>query len=149
MKTNGTSPALQVIAGIIDTTQNPAELATMEALFNKEADRLAQGEKIETWTNYLEAFRALMETNGKAAGYTGSWIITVGTKWAKIARHTMPNGGESVEAFVCRETGNIHKPASWKVPAKHARGNIYAEDGGASAIYPATHIYGGMVRSLR
>ena len=45
----------------------------------------------------------------------------------KYARLTVPNGGTldgSAYAFVDMATGDIYLPASWKTPAKHARGNI-------------------------
>jgi hypothetical protein len=35
----------------------------------------------------------------------------------------------SVHSFIEIKTGNIYKPASWKAPAKHARGNIYKNCG--------------------
>lgn len=32
--------------------------------------------------------------------------------------------------------GDVFRPASWKAPAKHARGNIYALDGGLGCCGP-------------
>lgn len=64
-------------------------------------------------------------------------------KWVKILTHDRgPDGsvtGKSVYAFVAAKdfenktlgkikTGDIHKPASWSAPAKHARGNVFADD---------------------
>lgn len=40
---------------------------------------------------------------------------------------------KSVYGFVDKTNGDILKAASWKVPAKHARGNIYDENTYASA----------------
>lgn len=40
----------------------------------------------------------------------------------------------SVHSFVDKKTGDILKPASWNAPAKHARGNIFDADHGASAL---------------
>ena len=34
------------------------------------------------------------------------------------------NDSKSVWAFVNKETGDIFKPATWKAPARHPRGNI-------------------------
>lgn len=51
-----------------------------------------------------------------------------GRKFAKLTCDT------SVVAFVNKETGQIFKPASWKAPAKGARGSIYNEDGGRGSI---------------
>jgi hypothetical protein len=39
-----------------------------------------------------------------------------------------------VHSFVDKSNGDVLKAASWKAPAKHARGNIYAADFGKSAI---------------
>jgi hypothetical protein len=42
----------------------------------------------------------------------------------------------SAHSFIDYETGDVLKAASWKVPAKHARGNIYAEDHGLKLMGP-------------
>lgn len=45
----------------------------------------------------------------------------------KYARCFVSNGGQafgSVWCFIDLETGDIYKPASYAVPAKHSRGNI-------------------------
>ena len=34
----------------------------------------------------------------------------------------------SAWAFIDSTNGDVLKPASWKAPAKHARGNIFAEN---------------------
>lgn len=63
-------------------------------------------------------------------------------KWVKVWR--MEKRGEqlvkgSIYAFIALQdyetktlgamkTGDIHKPASTKIPAKHARGNVFQED---------------------
>lgn len=36
--------------------------------------------------------------------------------------------GRNAYAFIDKTNGDILKPATWKAPAKHARGNIYAAD---------------------
>ena len=54
--------------------------------------------------------------------FGGTRTIARGRKYAKIV-----NGG-SVYCFVDRTNGDILKAASWKAPAKHARGNIYDAD---------------------
>jgi hypothetical protein len=47
---------------------------------------------------------------------------------------------ETVEAFVCMKdgkmglAGDILKPAGWNAPARHARGSVYASDGGEGAL---------------
>ncbi len=50
-------------------------------------------------------------------------VADVGPKYIKLSRRgTQPSG--SVYCFIERATGNIFKAASWKAPAKHARGNV-------------------------
>jgi hypothetical protein len=75
--------------------------------------------------------------------------IRNGAKYAKLWRkekctttgEDMPS--TSIHAFVELKTGDIFKPASCKVPAKHARGNIF-EDGGRASLTNS-----GSVRYLR
>ena len=57
---------------------------------------------------------------------------TKGRKYAKIIQE-----GSRVVAFVDMKTGDIFKPAGWKAPAKHARGNLFSEQGGFEATYGA------------
>ena len=60
-----------------------------------------------------------------------------GRKYAKITRADEGTGHHlSVHCFVEKATGAILKAATWKAPAKHARGNINDEDGGRSAMGP-------------
>lgn len=63
-------------------------------------------------------------------------------KWVKVWRMEMIGGAlkrSSIYAFICLQdyttktlgalkTGDIHLPASTKIPAKHARGNVFQED---------------------
>jgi len=44
--------------------------------------------------------------------------------------------GESAWAFVDTMTGDVLKPASWKAPAKHARGNLFDTNKGMGWITP-------------
>ena len=41
-----------------------------------------------------------------------------------------------IHCFVEKETGDVYKPATWRAPAKHARGNLYDEFGGMKFIGP-------------
>jgi hypothetical protein len=47
------------------------------------------------------------------------WDVSFGQKYVKIVRDN------SVWAFIAISNGDILKPASWRAPAKHARGNIF------------------------
>lgn len=63
--------------------------------------------------------------------------MDVGSKYVRIVRrdgNAMMGGQRSVHCFLDKETGDIFKAASWKAPAKHSRGNIYADDLGMSGM---------------
>jgi len=49
--------------------------------------------------------------------------------------------GTSVYAFLDKTNGNVLKPASWKSPAKHARGNIFKADSGLNCCGPYSVAY--------
>tara|TARA_B100000925_G_scaffold163666_1_gene123091 strand:+ start:2492 stop:2938 length:447 start_codon:yes stop_codon:yes gene_type:complete len=49
------------------------------------------------------------------------FVIESGRKYHKIV---MVNNQRSVHAFVDKKTGELYKPAGWKSPAKHVRGNL-------------------------
>ena len=59
--------------------------------------------------------------------------INWGRKYAKIVR---ANPQRSVYGFVNIETGEVLKAASWKAPAKWARGNINNPDKGMGCCGP-------------
>jgi hypothetical protein len=72
------------------------------------------------------------EKNINKALYTLVITPEVGKKFARIVRRESWNGGEptngSVHCFIDLSNGDILKAASFKVPAKGVRGNIFAED---------------------
>ena len=45
-------------------------------------------------------------------------------------------GSTSAWAFIDKTNGDILKPASWKAPAKHARGNLFDPSGGMKWMGP-------------
>ena len=61
----------------------------------------------------------------KGRRYWRIWSIRQGD-----ARH------KSAWAFIDTTNGDVLKPASWRAPAKHARGNIYDSHGGTSRLGP-------------
>lgn len=61
------------------------------------------------------------------------WQYTSGGKYFKIVQG-LEGKGKSVIAFVDKQTGDIYKAAGWAKPAKHARGNVLDDSGGADAF---------------
>jgi len=53
------------------------------------------------------------------------------TKGKRFMRVVYDN---SVVAFVDFNDGSIYKPAGWKAPAKHVRGNIFSNRNGMEAV---------------
>ena len=49
-------------------------------------------------------------------------------------RYIKINRGNSVHAFVDRTNGDVLKPASWRAPAKTARGNVFDDKNGLGMI---------------
>ena len=91
----------------------------------------------------LEGFRAaaegMLRDHFAKHGYTFAIpnveIVSKGRRFAKLIRtETNPKTGAkegqtSVHSFVEIASGDIFKPATFKAPAKHARGNIYDDNG--------------------
>ena len=44
--------------------------------------------------------------------------------------------GGGVHCFVDTTNGNVLKPASWRAPAKHARGNVFDASNGLGSMGP-------------
>lgn len=57
-------------------------------------------------------------------------LLSEGSRYSKITV------GTSVWCFVDKTNGDVLKPASWKAPAKHARGNIFDEHNGLKYLTP-------------
>lgn len=94
----------------------------------------------------IEAFVAHcteLKTKYYAANYTNltppRHELEYGDKWAKIWQVDTSGTSRSCYAFVALcdfenkqlgkvKQGDIHKPASWKAPAKHSRGSVFNVD---------------------
>lgn len=64
--------------------------------------------------------------------------IQKGKRYIKIIRVDQSGSSKSVHAFVDAKEGptfgDILKPASWKAPAKHARGNVFDGSWGVNSV---------------
>lgn len=79
---------------------------------------------------YAETLCCALEFNfrarngGETNGYT--WTIETARKYHKLIM-TTGSGDRSIHAFIDVKTGDVLKPASWKVPAKGVRYNVLDE----------------------
>jgi hypothetical protein len=62
------------------------------------------------------------------SAFGGTRKVEFGRKYARVYTVDSRGAKGGVYCFVDRKTGDVLKAASWKAPAKHARGNIYAAD---------------------
>ena len=74
-------------------------------------------------------------------------VVEYGQKYARVIHQdaSSDRGSRSVHTFVNMINGDILKSGSWKAPAPNGvRGNIFAEDFGASVVneYGASYING-------
>jgi hypothetical protein len=59
-----------------------------------------------------------------------SLSLSPGKRYIRVVRTENAGQSRSVYAFIDVTNGDVLKPASWKAPAKHARGNIFDESNG-------------------
>lgn len=83
---------------------------------------------------FVKRWQAIVDAYHERQGYNWKTVLSIqkGQKYAKIV--TEDHGSRSVAGFVDLSSGDIYKPAGWKAPAKHARGNIFDESQGMNAI---------------
>jgi len=94
------------------------------------------------WTDKLEVYRICADLS-----YFDKYVILEepGKRYIRLIPVEYKDGkpfseSRSVGAFVDITTGDVLKPASWKAPAKHPRGNIYSEQNGIEAISPSGQV---------
>jgi hypothetical protein len=64
-----------------------------------------------------------------------SLVVEPGRRYIRIVSQITTNQ-RSAWAFVDKTNGDVLKPASWKTPAKHARGNVFDDHNGLKWIGP-------------
>jgi hypothetical protein len=65
-------------------------------------------------------------------------VITETPKYFKVFKKQIGHDGKgsnpAIVAFIDKNTGDIYKPATYKVPAKHSRGNVHSPQNGAESL---------------
>lgn len=96
---------------------------------------------LNEWVSSVKTMISNAYNSHMDRGY--SWRVDLeiqsGSRFDKIVKSTAcgdSSESRSVYAFIEKKTGDIYKPASWKAPAKHVRGNIYAQDKGLTCAGP-------------
>ena len=99
---------------------------------------------------FLAGAQKVLDAYKEAMGYTYNGhkevlVAMKGRKNVKVVRRTVYDDGSmskggSAHCFVDMTNGDVLKAASWKAPAKHARGNIFKDDNGLGAIAPQGHV---------
>jgi hypothetical protein len=83
-------------------------------------------------TSFINAAQAMIvaHTAERFPGMEPRLLVEdIGRKYARIwAKYPHETSRGSAYCFVDMTNGDILKPATWKAPAKHARGNIFRGD---------------------
>jgi len=90
---------------------------------------------LSSFKDNLESLLADPQKNNVDNPYSVSIDFQHGKKYIKALVRKAWNCGyhnNELYCFIDKNTGDILKPASWKAPAKHARGNIFSSDSGIS-----------------
>jgi hypothetical protein len=86
----------------------------------------------------LAEFVAGAEAMVKAAYYRPEHVclyVQPGRRYIRVVKqYDPPNGQRLVHCFVDKTNGDVLKSASWKKPAKYARGNIFDQHNGLNGV---------------
>ncbi len=104
----------------------PADFDAMLGQFVKKAEMLIRENERKLYENVK--FNSRLE-------------VMHGRRYVRVVK-TDDFDHRSAYCFVDKQNGNVLKADGWKRPARHARGNIYGEDGGLGGVTPygATYI---------
>lgn len=125
-------PSTAVIDGVADeeTPQAPVEPQAQAPDSDPAAIKLAalafSRECADMVAKDYERFASLT-----AQGFSRTVTIEFGRKYAKLISCDVRGGVESAQSVYCfvdLGTGDILKAATWRAPAKHARGNVLRAD---------------------
>lgn len=104
---------------------------------------------------FVEAAQKVIDADWERMGYTHNrspfLVVEYKNRFVAVYRRDRNNDGVvspsgSIHCFVdmvggkvmdvLGKVGDIYKPASFKAPARHARGNIFSDDFGVSCMGP-------------
>jgi len=77
---------------------------------------------------FLTRCREIVEAND------GKLVPQPGRRYIRIVKRQHGQEHGSAWAFIDTTNGDVLKPASYKAPAKHARGNIFNNDNGLGCM---------------
>tara|TARA_R100000152_G_C6738899_1_gene162822 strand:+ start:168 stop:569 length:402 start_codon:yes stop_codon:yes gene_type:complete len=79
---------------------------------------------------FLKRCQSLVDDGMRNYPFENKLSVNKGRRYDKIISSDIGTSSNQtrVYAFVDKTNGNILKPATWKAPAKHPRGNIYEDD---------------------
>lgn len=95
-------------------------------------------------TAFLKGCSAILVKHFQDNGYkhpVDEVYAEYGSRYVRVMRRTPGSAGACAHCFVDRTNGDVLKAASWKAPAKHARGNIFSPDNGLSGMGPYGAVY--------
>lgn len=99
----------------------------------------------KSFKTWLEGSQSIITTYAKKQSkgekrvediYNKILVVKKGKKYIKVMGEDVLGSSATVFAFVDMTNGNVLKPASYKAPAKHARGNIYDDSNGLGSMTP-------------
>ncbi len=87
--------------------------------------------------DFISKAQAVVDEHYRNYQWDNILTIKKGRRYEKIiATDTLERGSTRVWAFIDKTNGDVLKPASWRAPARGARGNLYDEFGGMKFIGP-------------
>lgn len=105
------------------TNQNEAAVSEIKKILN-----------LQDFNKSLATFVSKSQALIDESGGRSSTVLEFenGKRYVKVWSGSQ--GNRSVWCFIDKTNGDVLKAASWKAPAKHARGNIYDPDNGMKNI---------------
>jgi hypothetical protein len=93
----------------------------------------------EKFESFMEGCKAKLDASPIKGPFARQLTTEEGQRYIRVVAFYDVDGKpmhRSAWAFVDKTTGDVLKAASWKKPAKHARGNIFDEWNGLKSVGP-------------